>query len=167
MTQEAHIYTNQEIFRLLATIPDPEIPVITIEDLGVLRSVTLEGDMVHVCITPTYSGCPAMKMIEQDIVSLLKEKGIEKVKVDMVYAPAWTTDWISDEAKEKLRLYGIAPPEKATADKSSITGKPKHLACPRCGSKNVEMISQFGSTACKALYKCLDCKEPFDYFKCI
>ncbi|HXC06810.1 MAG TPA: 1,2-phenylacetyl-CoA epoxidase subunit PaaD, partial [Bacteroidia bacterium] len=93
--------------------------------------------------------------------------GIDGVKVDLVYAPAWTTDWISDEAKEKLRVYGIAPPEKASADKSVITGKPKHLACPRCKSEHVEMISQFGSTACKALYKCLDCKEPFDYFKCI
>jgi ring-1,2-phenylacetyl-CoA epoxidase subunit PaaD len=162
-----HSLTEQDIFRILSSIPDPEIPVISIEELGVLRSVRWENDELLVDITPTYSGCPAMKMIEQDILALLKEKGIEKVKVNLQYAPAWTTDWITDEAKEKLRKYGIAPPEKSTFDKSALTGKPKHLACPRCGSEHVEMVSQFGSTACKALYKCLDCKEPFDYFKCI
>jgi ring-1,2-phenylacetyl-CoA epoxidase subunit PaaD len=156
-----------EIRRILSVIPDPEIPVISIEELGILRDVRVVGEEVVIDITPTYSGCPAMKAIEQDILSLLKEKGIPKVKVNLVYSPAWTTDWITDIAKEKLRKYGIAPPEKSTVDKSALTGKPKHLACPRCGSKQVEMISQFGSTACKALYKCLDCKEPFDYFKCI
>jgi ring-1,2-phenylacetyl-CoA epoxidase subunit PaaD len=165
--QEAHTYTDQEIFRLIASIPDPEIPVITIEDLGILRSVHQHAGEVHIAITPTYSGCPAMKMIEQDILAVLKQKGISGGKVDLVYAPAWTTDWMSDAAREKLRVYGIAPPEKATSDKSMITGKPRHLACPRCKSEHVEMISQFGSTACKALYRCLDCKEPFDYFKCI
>lgn len=156
-----------QIRELLAQLPDPEIPVITIADLGILRDVRWEGDACVVDITPTYSGCPAMKMIEDDIVSLLKDKGIEKVRVNLVYSPAWTTDWLNETAKEKLRKYGIAPPEKSTADKSAITGKPKSLACPRCRSTNVEMVSQFGSTACKALYKCLDCKEPFDYFKCI
>ncbi|MFI5150649.1 MAG: 1,2-phenylacetyl-CoA epoxidase subunit PaaD [Bacteroidia bacterium] len=165
--QEAHTYTDQEIFRLLASIPDPEIPVITIEDLGILRSVHQQGQEVLITITPTYSGCPAMKLIEQDILAILQKEGITGGRVELVYAPAWTTDWISEEAKEKLRVYGIAPPENASADKSLLTGKPKHLACPRCKSENVEMISQFGSTACKALYKCLDCKEPFDYFKCI
>jgi ring-1,2-phenylacetyl-CoA epoxidase subunit PaaD len=108
-----------------------------------------------------------MKQIEDDIVSLLKENGVEKVKVNMIYSPAWTTDWLTEEAKEKLRKYGIAPPEKTSVDKSAITGKPKNLKCPRCGSTHVQMVSQFGSTACKALYKCLDCQEPFDYFKCI
>lgn len=160
-------YSREEILHMLSDIPDPEIPVISIRELGILRDVKLEGESVSVEITPTYSGCPAMKAIEQDIVSLLQRKGINQVKVNLVYAPAWTTDWISDEAKEKLRAYGIAPPEKSTVDKSALTGKPKSLACPHCGSKHVEMISQFGSTACKALYKCLDCKEPFDYFKCI
>jgi len=156
-----------EIKRILSVIPDPEIPVISIEELGILRDVRIEGGEIIIDITPTYSGCPAMKVIEQDIVSLLHEKGMDQVKVNMVYAPAWTTDWITEGAKEKLRKYGIAPPEKSTVDKSALTGKPKNLACPRCGSKHVEMVSQFGSTACKALYKCLDCKEPFDYFKCI
>ena len=159
--------TKENILQLLSQIPDPEIPVINIRELGVLRKVEVVNDEVIVDITPTYSGCPAMKMIEDDIVSLLKKNGFEKIKVNMVYTPAWTTDWLTDEAREKLRVYGIAPPEKTTLDKSSITGKPKSLACPRCRSKNVEMISQFGSTACKALYKCLDCKETFDYFKCI
>ncbi len=160
-------HTESELFTLLSAIPDPEIPVITIADLGVLRTVSWRGEELFVEITPTYSGCPAMKMIELDILSLLKENGIEKAKVQLVYAPAWTTDWISAEAKEKLRIYGIAPPEHSTFDKSALTGKPKTLACPRCGSRHVEMVSQFGSTACKALYKCIDCKEPFDYFKCI
>jgi ring-1,2-phenylacetyl-CoA epoxidase subunit PaaD len=156
-----------EIKRILSVIPDPEIPVISIEELGILRDVRVVGEEITIDITPTYSGCPAMKVIEQDIVSLLLEKGMDQVKVNMVYAPAWTTDWITEGAKEKLRKYGIAPPEKSTVDKGALTGKPKNLACPRCGSKHVEMVSQFGSTACKALYKCLDCKEPFDYFKCI
>jgi ring-1,2-phenylacetyl-CoA epoxidase subunit PaaD len=158
---------KKKIFDLLSTIPDPEIPVITIQELGVLRKVEVVNDEVIVDITPTYSGCPAMKMIEDDIVTKLKEAGITKVKVNMVYSPAWTTDWLTDSAKEKLRIYGIAPPEHSSLDKSSITGKPKNLKCPRCGSSHVEMVSQFGSTACKALYKCQDCLEPFDYFKCI
>ncbi len=161
------LLSEEEIRKLLSTIPDPEIPVITISDLGVLRQIQWNGDELEVSITPTYSGCPAMKMIEQDILALLKEKGIEKAKVVLVYSPAWTTDWISAEAKEKLRVYGIAPPQHTSVDKGALIGKPKHLACPRCKSEHVEMISQFGSTACKALYKCLDCLEPFDYFKCI
>jgi ring-1,2-phenylacetyl-CoA epoxidase subunit PaaD len=160
-------YTRDQLFRFLSGIPDPEIPVISIQELGVLRDVKIEEAGVVVEITPTYSGCPAMKAIEQDIIALLKEKGIDQVRVNQVYAPAWTTDWMTEAAREKLRLYGIAPPEKGSVDKGSITGKVRNLACPRCGSKQVEMVSQFGSTACKALYKCLDCKEPFDYFKCI
>ena len=162
-----HILSEEEIIKLLSTISDPEIPVITISDLGVLRHVEWKGEGLEVSITPTYSGCPAMKMIQDDILALLKQNGIDKAKVVLVYSPAWTTDWISAEAKEKLRVYGIAPPEHSTVDKSALTGKPKHLACPRCKSEHVEMVSQFGSTACKALYKCLDCQEPFDYFKCI
>ena len=156
--------TKEKIFSILSEIPDPEIPVINILELGVLRDVKLNGEEVIVDITPTYSGCPAMKMIQDDIFSKLKENGVEKIKVNMIYSPAWTTDWITEEAKEKLRKYGIAPPEKSTSDKNVLLGKKK--TCPHCGSENTEMVSQFGSTACKALYKCLDCKEPFDYFKC-
>lgn len=155
---------KEEIIRLLAEIPDPEIPVITIQELGVLRDVAVNENTVEITITPTYSGCPAMKQIENDIVLKLKNNGIENVKIKMVYHPAWTTDWIPQEAKEKLKRYGIAPPEKTSIDKGILSGKKK--ICPHCGSNNTEMVSQFGSTACKALYKCLDCKEPFDYFKC-
>ena len=155
---------KEEIIRLLAEIPDPEIPVITIQELGVLRDVAVNENTVEITITPTYSGCPAMKQIENDIVSKLKNNGIENVKIKMVYHPAWTTDWIPQEAKEKLKRYGIAPPEKTSIDKGILSGKKK--ICPHCGLNNTEMVSQFGSTACKALYKCLDCKEPFDYFKC-
>lgn len=164
----ANLITTDAVKAVLGQIPDPEIPVITIEELGIVRDVIINDNEVTVKITPTYSGCPAMKQIEQDIKSVLKLSGIENVKVEMVYSPAWTTDWISDEAKEKLRVYGIAPPGKTSPDKGLLTtGGPKIVACPRCKSTHTEMISQFGSTACKALYKCLDCLEPFDYFKCI
>jgi ring-1,2-phenylacetyl-CoA epoxidase subunit PaaD len=158
---------TDQIFNLLSEIPDPEIPVINISELGILREVKWDGDTCVVVITPTYSGCPAMKMIEDDIRIKLKELGIEKIKVELVYSPAWTTDWINEEAREKLRAYGIAPPQHTSVDKGVLLGKPRHLKCPQCKSENVEMISQFGSTACKALYRCNDCKEPFDYFKCI
>ena len=155
---------KEEILKWLSLIPDPEIPVITIRELGMLRNVHVEGKQVIVDITPTYSGCPATKQIEMDILSLLRSKGLTNVSVNMVYHPTWTTDWLTDEAREKLRIFGIAPPERTTQDKSILTGKRKK--CPQCGSENTEMVSLFGSTACKALYKCLDCKEPFDYFKC-
>ena len=161
------VLNTDQIFKLLSEIPDPEIPVISIIELGILRDVKWNGDICTVVITPTYSGCPAMKVIEDDIRAKLKEQGIDKVEVKLVYTPAWTTDWITDEAKEKLRAYGIAPPEHTSIDKGLLMGKKRHLKCPLCNSENVEMISQFGSTACKALYRCLDCKEPFDYFKCI
>ncbi len=158
---------ESEIFNLLKEVKDPEVPVLDITDLGVLRKVDLEDGLVEVTITPTYSGCPAMEMIEQEIIACLNNHGYPDVKVTTVLSPAWTTDWMSEEGKTKLKAYGIAPPEKATEDKSSIFPERKKIECPQCNSKNTEMISQFGSTACKALYKCLDCKEPFDYFKCL
>lgn len=158
---------KENIIQLLREIPDPEIPVIDIWELGILRDVNILDDKVEVVITPTYSGCPAMKQIEDDIVKKMQDNGFKNVAVKMIYNPPWTTDWITDEAKEKLRKYGIAPPEKTSVDKGILLGKTKIIACPRCGSKNTEMISQFGSTACKALYQCKDCMEPFDYFKCI
>ncbi|MEW6469523.1 MAG: 1,2-phenylacetyl-CoA epoxidase subunit PaaD [Bacteroidota bacterium] len=160
-------YSRDNIFKLLSAIPDPEIPVITIRELGVLRDVRMEGDAVVIDITPTYSGCPAMKMIEDQIREEMDKAGISKFRINLVYSPAWTTDWMTEEAKEKLRAFGIAPPEKTSSDKNVLMGKKKIIACPRCGSTRTEMVSQFGSTACKALYKCLDCHEPFDYFKCI
>ncbi len=160
--------TVEDIYSLLSEIPDPEIPVISIVELGVIREVKMENQKsVEVSITPTYSGCPAMKQMEDDVRKKLQEAGYEKISIKMVYSPAWTTDWLSDEAKRKLQEYGIAPPEQSTGDKSFITGQPKSVTCPRCKSKNSIMISQFGSTACKALYKCNECLETFDYFKCI
>jgi len=161
-------YTKEQIWKFLAEIPDPEIPVITIEELGVLRNVEIQLDKVIVTITPTYTGCPAMKMFEDDIVNTLKSKGINEIEVNMVYSPAWTTDWITEEAREKLRIYGIAPPIKGSQDKGILfSSGTKVVKCPRCNSSNTTLKSQFGSTACKALYTCDNCLEPFDYFKCI
>jgi ring-1,2-phenylacetyl-CoA epoxidase subunit PaaD len=159
--------TENKIFELLSTIPDPEIPVINIAELGVLRSVEFKNEKVVVTITPTYSGCPAMKQMEDDIQTLLHEYGIPSAEVKLSYSPAWTTDWMTEEARRKLLEYGIAPPEKTSINKQLLMGKSSIVGCPRCKSTSTEMVSQFGSTACKALYKCLDCLEPFDYFKCL
>jgi len=156
---------KEEIVDILRSIPDPEIPVINIDELGILRDVVMTGDHVEVVITPTYSGCPAMKQIEDDIITKLHEHGIEHVTVRTTYQPAWTTDWISDEAREKLRKYGIAPPGTSHATPIPLIAESIH--CPHCGSLHIEEVSHFSSTACKALYRCLDCKEPFDYFKSI
>ena len=143
---------------LLEDVTDPEIPVLTIGDLGIVRDVTLdEAGAVTVTITPTYSGCPAMTVIEVAIRDRLMRAGFEAISVKTVLAPAWTTDWLSDAGRTKLEAYGIAPPNPA--------GGPAH--CPRCQSTNLARVSQFGSTPCKALWRCEDCLEPFDYFKCI
>ncbi|MFM7217902.1 MAG: 1,2-phenylacetyl-CoA epoxidase subunit PaaD [Bacteroidota bacterium] len=156
-----------DIRGILASIPDPEIPVITIDELGILRDILVEADgKIRVKITPTYSGCPAMMAIEKEIRAVLKANGYEKVEVELVYSPVWTTDWIPESAKEKLRQYGIAPPPRSSSDKSVLSLHPKTVLCPRCGSSRTTLVSQFGSTACKALYKCDDCLEPFDHFKC-
>jgi ring-1,2-phenylacetyl-CoA epoxidase subunit PaaD len=159
--------SKEDIYTILEGIPDPEIPVISIVDLGVIRNISITGKIIEVEITPTYSGCPAMKQIEDDVRKTLKSEGFEEVKIKTIYHPAWTTDWLSASAKLKLQNYGIAPPEQSTSDKSFLTNRPKSITCPRCKSKNTTMVSQFGSTACKALYKCNDCLEAFDYFKCI
>lgn len=160
------VLTEAYIRSILREIPDPEIPVISITDLGIVRNVELSGDKVRISITPTYNGCPAMQAIKDDILNRLKSEGIEDVEVNLVFTEAWTTDWINEAAKERLRKYGIAPPEHTSSDKSLLTGKPRIVACPRCRSTRTLLVSQFGSTACKALYKCEDCLEPFDYFKC-
>jgi ring-1,2-phenylacetyl-CoA epoxidase subunit PaaD len=160
--------TKEEIIKLLDTIPDPEIPVISIVELGVIRDVKVsDSKSVEVIITTTYSGCPAMKQMEDDVRKKLSENGFKNIKITTVYNPPWTTDWLNEGARKKLQEYGIAPPEESTTDKSFLTGKHKAVTCPRCKSKNTVMISQFGSTACKALYKCNNCLEVFDYFKCI
>jgi ring-1,2-phenylacetyl-CoA epoxidase subunit PaaD len=160
--------TKEHILHLLSEIPDPEIPVISIIELGVIRGITITDEVsIELIITPTYSGCPAMKQIEDDVRKKLREHGFTSIKINTIFSPPWTTDWITLEAKEKLKKYGIAPPEHSTEDKSWLTGKEKIISCPRCHSKHTKLISQFGSTACKALYQCQDCLEPFDYFKCI
>ena len=158
--------TKEEVYQILKEVFDPEIPVLTLVDLGVIRDVILSDEVCHVKISPTYSGCPAMKVMEEDIIEKLNEKGIANVTVELVLSPAWTTDWITEEGKEKLRAYGIAPPEDEV-DKSILFAKPTVVPCPKCGSTHTKMISQFGSTACKAHYQCQDCLEPYDYFKCL
>jgi len=158
--------TKDQIYQYLKEVFDPEIPVLTLVDLGVIREVVLSENACHVKISPTYSGCPAMKVMEEDIIEKLTEKGIPNVTVELVLSPAWTTDWITEEGKNKLREYGIAPPEEEV-DKSVLFAKPTVVPCPKCGSTHTKMISQFGSTACKAHYQCLDCLEPYDYFKCL
>lgn len=153
-----------KIWQILEKIKDPEIPVLTIEDLGVVRSVKLADNHCTIIITPTYSGCPAMQVIEDDIRSALK--GIVECEIKYELSPAWTTDWISENGRKKLREYGIAPPEDEM-DKNVLFSEPTVVPCPRCNSRNTKMISLFGSTACKAQYQCQDCQEPFDYFKCL
>ena len=147
----------EQIWEWLAAVPDPEIPVLSLVDLGVIRDVAWDGDTLVVKVTPTYSGCPATRVINLDIERALREHGVEKIRLARQLSPPWTTDWISDEGREKLREYGIAPPVESG----------RAVACPRCGSPRSEKISQFGSTPCKAQFRCRECLEPFDHFKCI
>lgn len=163
-------YSKEDIWELISDITDPEIPVLTIEDLGIARSVELEEDTFVIKITPTYSGCPAMKAIENEIEKKLRSNGIQNFKVQKDFSETWTTDWMSDGAKEKLKEYGIAPPGKTDADEDflkSLKGSSRVIPCPYCDSTNTELQSEFGSTACKAQYYCHDCDEPFEHFKCI
>jgi len=150
--------------RIISDIPDPEIPVITISDLGILRGVEYKNDYYLITITPTYTACPAMKMIEDQIRERLKEHGITNTKVLLTYSPAWTTDWIHVEAKERMRLYGIAPPMHSSC--ASVKGSTQNPPCPQCRANDTELISRFGSTACKSYYKCRQCQETFEHFKC-
>jgi ring-1,2-phenylacetyl-CoA epoxidase subunit PaaD len=159
--------TVETIRDILEEVTDPEIPVLTIGDMGIIRDIRIHDDgAVEVVITPTYSGCPAMDMIEVNIKAALQDNGIAKATVTSVLSPAWTTDWISREGRRKLREYGIAPPVEAAADKGALFADEVKVDCPHCGSNNTRMISNFGSTPCKAQYQCKDCLEPFDYFKC-
>lgn len=155
---------RQRAWAAAANVVDPEIPVLTIEDLGVLRDVTVSGDRIEVSITPTYSGCPAMTMIALEIELALAREGIAGAKITTVLSPAWTTDWMSDAGRRKLRDYGIAPPLSG-GGRRALFGE-QQVACPQCGSIATTVLSEFGSTSCKALWRCLDCREPFDYFKC-
>ena len=157
---------EQEIWKILEEVKDPEVPVLSVIDLGIVRSVTTEGDKIDITITPTYSGCPAMDVISMDIRLKLIEKGFRNVALHQQLSPAWTTDWMSEEGKQKLKAFGIAPPNPKQQFCTTEMFRQEAVQCPRCHSFHTELISQFGSTACKAMYRCLDCKEPFDYFKC-
>jgi len=158
--------TKDTILAWSEEVCDPEIPVLSLSDLGVLRGVSYLNDEWVITITPTYSGCPAMKTMEDDVLAKLKEYGISNVRVELVLSPAWTTDWLSEEGRRKLKAFGIAPPEDEV-DKSVLFAAPTIVPCPKCGSRETKMVSQFGSTACKAHYQCLSCLEPYDYFKCL
>lgn len=158
--------SQETIWQWLADVLDPEIPVVSVVDLGIIRSVNVTTDAIEVAVAPTYSGCPATEVIEDTIVQALRARGMRHVRINRVLAPPWTTDWITDEGREKLLRYGIAPPAEG-ADKRTMLGKAGAVSCPRCASKNSSLVSEFGSTACKAAYKCNDCLEPFEYFKCI
>jgi ring-1,2-phenylacetyl-CoA epoxidase subunit PaaD len=151
----------KKIWSILEMVCDPEVPVLTITDLGIVRDVKIIDELVEVVITPTYTGCPAMDMIAINIRFALIENGYSNIKITSILSPAWTTDWMTETGKQKLKEYGIAPP-KGNADSMIEDG----IECPQCHSFNTIIISEFGSTACKALFKCNDCKEPFDYFKC-
>ena len=162
MVAAANKTDTARLFELLSSVVDPEIPVLTLQDLGVLRDIGNDNGKIIVTITPTYAGCPAMDTMRADIEATLAEAGYEQVTVQQSLSPAWTTDWMSENGREKLRAYGIAPPANTTCGQTTGT-----IECPQCKSSDVKLISEFGSTACKALYQCQDCREPFDYFKCI
>ena len=157
--------SREQVLEWLADVPDPEIPVVSIMDLGIVRDVQCNGHVV-VSLAPTYSGCPATEVIEANVVAALQERGIVDVSIKRVLAPPWTTDWISAAGCEKLREYGIAPPAQG-ASKRDLLGAGQVVPCPRCASQQTELVSEFGSTACKASYRCTDCLEPFEYFKCL
>lgn len=156
--------SEKRIWEILAEVYDPEIPVLTVIDLGIVREVNTDNNPVEITITPTYSGCPAMDVISMNIRMALIQNGFKDVKISQQLSPAWTTDWMSEIGKQKLSSYGIAPPAARTFDKNYL--EKLVVQCPLCHSANTRLISEFGSTSCKALYQCNDCREPFDYFKC-
>ncbi|MBD3763217.1 MAG: phenylacetate-CoA oxygenase subunit PaaJ [Rhodobacterales bacterium] len=164
-----------QVWHWLSQVPDPEIPAISLTDLGIIRDVQWQGDTLVVTVTPTYSGCPATTVINLDIEAALRSHGVEKLRLERRLSPPWTTDWITAEGRDKLRAYGIAPPVDGTAADGRLAGRIARLAgtsnlviaCPHCGSTATERVSQFGSTPCKASWRCTACLEPFDYFKCI
>lgn len=159
--------SSQAIWTLLQQVSDPEVPVLSVIDLGIVRQVNVTGDEVEIIITPTYSGCPAMDMIAMNIKLALIEHGYKKITITTVLTPAWTTDWMTDEGKRKLKEYGIAPPNpRQQVCNDRLFMADEAVECPHCQSWHTRRISEFGSTACKALYQCNDCREPFDYFKC-
>lgn len=156
--------TVKKFWNILETVTDPEIPVLSVIDLGIISDIIIDDGKIEVIITPTYSGCPAMDVISMNIRMALISEGFNTIKISQQLSPAWTTDWMTESGKEKLKSYGIAPPVAKSFDKNFL--EELVIECPLCHSTNTSLISQFGSTACKALYKCNDCREPFDYFKC-
>ena len=171
MTKAKALHTEEDIWSWLREVTDPEIPVLNIVEMGIARDVSIDGDKVLVKITPTYSGCPAMSAIEKEVKLKLAEKGLENFEVKKDFSETWTTDWMTEEAKAKLKDYGIAPPDRTSANDEDDFLKSlkstKIVPCPYCDSLNTELQSEFGSTACKAQYYCNDCDEPFEHFKCI
>ena len=166
----ANTLTRDDIFAILDEVMDPEVPVLSVVELGIVRDVALDGSAVVVTITPTYSGCPAMRVIEDEITAALAMRGLSPVRLETVYAPAWTTDWMTAEAREKLRAYGIAPPGRAQNDALIVLTRAPAAArvvCPYCGSQDTEVRSEFGSTACKSICYCGACEQPFEAFKAI
>lgn len=160
-------YIERRVWEVLQGVPDPEIPVLSIVDLGIVRYARLESEgVVRVGITPTYSGCPATAVIKESVGQTLRKAGFDRVALDDVLAPAWTSDWITAEGRRKLREYGIAPPAESVSSIRQITHPAPVIECPRCGSRETAKVSEFGSTPCKAHYRCTSCLEPFDYFKC-
>jgi ring-1,2-phenylacetyl-CoA epoxidase subunit PaaD len=162
----------EQAWEVLGTVLDPEVPALSVRDLGIVRDVIERGDALEVVLTPTYSGCPATEVIERDVLEAIEKAGLGPARVALQRAPAWTTDWISAEGRRKLSEYGIAPPGPVASDGAvpiRIFGRKADaaLACPRCGSKNTERLSAFGATACKSLYRCVACREPFEHFKAL
>lgn len=167
MKMVAEKHSIEAVWQLLETVTDPEIPVLSVVDLGIVRDVKFdENDFLEITITPTYSGCPAMNVIEINLRAAMQDGGFQQVTIKTSLTPAWTTDWLTEAGRKKLLAYGIAPPVGKSADKRALFSEERHVACPQCGSENTEMLAQFGSTSCKALWRCNDCREPFDYFKC-
>ncbi len=161
-----HLNIAPSLIEILSSVPDPEIPVISLLDLGVIREALEIDGVVKIKMTPTYSGCPATDVMSDDIKTAFAKEG-KIAEVELILSPAWTTDWISEEGLIKLEEYGIARPLSESHDKDVLLGGKKLVKCPQCGSTHTHLVSQFGSTPCKALFKCDDCHEPFDYFKCL
>lgn len=157
----------EKAWKILEDVYDPEVPVLSVIDLGIIRNIEMANEQLEVTITPTYSGCPAMDVISMNVRFALLQNGYAKLNIKSVLSPAWTTDWMTETGKAKLKAYGISPPKEMQAVCSpGLFQKEEAVQCPLCNSYHTKLISQFGSTACKALYQCEDCKEPFDYFKC-
>lgn len=154
------------VYKLLQQVTDPEIPVLSIIDLGIINLIEVNNKTIYIELMPTYTGCPAMDVLQEDITKSFEKSGY-KVNIKLVLSPAWTSDRISQKGRAALKAYGIAPPAEPTTDKAALLNGAKVIACTNCGSTNTQLVSQFGSTACKALFKCIDCLEPFDYFKCL